>query len=375
MSRAMAALDIGTASVHVRLRSLDSLRGIAALIVVLYHCAVTYYPRGLPGWIKHSPLAVLVAGNGSVLVFFALSGFVLFLALGDAGSFQYRPYIVKRFMRLYPPFAAAILASAALYELVKPHPIPAFSGLNALAWNAPPTPRLIAGTLALTDKPALQGLDSVMWSLVHEIRISIIFPLIAWCVRRNWYLTALAALIVSVFSRYSAFFHPSGLPYDPIQTLQYLFLFAGGAALALNAQRVRRRLGKAPPWPKALLWILALVLIVLPMTPRLGTIAGFAAILIVALCLDPALDAVLSHGLATWLGKISYSLYLVHLLVLLTLVQLFFGRVPLPLLLLFAVLLSLLFAELAYRTIEKPSMDAGRRIALRLTSTEHARSG
>jgi peptidoglycan/LPS O-acetylase OafA/YrhL len=47
----------------------------------------------------------------------------------------------------------------------------------------------------------------------------------------------------------------------------------------------------------------------------------------------------------------------------------------LPLLLLFAVLLSLLFAELAYRTIEKPSMDAGRRIALRLTSTEHARSG
>ncbi len=352
----------------MRLRSLDSLRGVAALIVVFYHCTITYYPRGLPGWIKHSPLAVLVAGNGSVLVFFALSGFVLFLALGDAGRLRYLPYIVKRFMRLYPPFAAAILASAALYELVKPQPIPALGfWFNDLSWNAQPTGSLIARTLAMTDKPALQGLDNVMWSLVPEVRISIVFPLIALCVRRNWYLTALAALVISVAARYSAFFHPSGRPYDAIQTMQYAFLFAGGAALALHAQTVRRRLAKAPAWSKGLLWFLALVLIVLPMTPRLGTIAGFAALLIVALCLDPGLDAALSHGFANWLGKISYSLYLVHLLVLLTLVHLFFGKMPLPYILLSTVLLSALLAELTHRAIEKPSMDLGRRLALRLT--------
>jgi peptidoglycan/LPS O-acetylase OafA/YrhL len=79
------------------------------------------------------------------------------------------------------------------------------------------------------------------------------------------------------------------------------------------------------------------------------------------------LDAALSHGFANWLGKISYSLYLVHLLVLLTLVHLFFGKMPLPYILLSTVLLSALLAELTHRAIEKPSMDLGRRLALRLT--------
>jgi peptidoglycan/LPS O-acetylase OafA/YrhL len=354
-----------------RLKSLDSLRGIAALIVVFLHCATTYYPRGLPGWIEHSPLSILVAGDGSVRVFFALSGFVLFMALKDATGFQYLPYVAKRFMRLYPPFAAAILTSAVLYDFVKPQAIPALGYWFSLSWNVPPSIGLIAGTLAMTDKPALQGLDIVMWSLVQEVRISIAFPLIAWCVTRNWQITTIVALSLSFVCHYVAFYHPSGWLYDPIQATQYVFLFAGGAALSLNAQTIRRWLGKAPPWSKVSLWIAALAFSALPINV---TIAEYAALMIVTLCLDPALDAVLAHGFLTWLGKISYSLYLVHLLVLLTLVHLFFGKVPLQYILLATVLLSLLFAELAYCTVEKPCLDLGRRFALLLAVSDSRRA-
>jgi peptidoglycan/LPS O-acetylase OafA/YrhL len=359
-------------SLESRVKSLDSLRGIAALIVVFHHCATAYYPRGLPGWIEHSPLSVLVAGNDAVLIFFALSGFVLFLALREAGRFQYLPYIAKRIMRLYPPFAAAILTSAVLYDIVKPKAIPAsFWGFNDTLWNVPPTASLIALTLAMTNNTALQGLDIVMWSLVHEVRISIVFPLIALCVRRNWSFTTIAALILSVVCQYSVAVHPNGWLYDPIQTMQYVFLFAGGAALSLNAHAVRQWLGKAAPWSRASLWIAALAVIALPMHE---VIAEYAALIVVAICLDPGLDAALTHGFATWLGKISYSLYLLHLPVLLTLVHLFFGRVPLQYILLSSVLLSLLLAEFAYRTIERPSIDLGRRLALLTTVPDRRRT-
>jgi peptidoglycan/LPS O-acetylase OafA/YrhL len=339
---------------------------------VFLHCATTYYPRGLPGWIEYSPLSILVTGDGSVRVFFALSGFVLFLALKEATRFQYLPYVVKRFMRLYPPFAAAILASALLYDFVKPQAIPALGyWFNDLSWNAPATRSLIARTLAMTDKQALQGLDIVMWSLVQEVRLSVVFPLIALCVTRNWRLATIAALLLSIVSHYAAFFHPSGWLYDPIQTTQYVFLFAGGAALALNAQTIRGWLGNASPWLKASLWTAALAVSAIPINV---TIAEYGALIIVALCLDPGLDAALSHGFATWLGKISYSLYLVHVPVLLTLVHLFYGKVPLQYILLATALLSVLLAEVGYRTVERPCIDLGRRLALLLTVPERRRT-
>jgi peptidoglycan/LPS O-acetylase OafA/YrhL len=341
-----------------RLKPLDSLRGIAALVVVFYHCTITYYPLGLPVWIKYSPLSVLVDGVDAVSIFFALSGFVLFLRLEDPGRFRYLPYIVKRFMRLYPPFAAVILGSAVVYYLVKPQGIP------------PPTAALVAGTLAMTDKGSLQVLDPAMWSLVQEVRISIVFPLLAFCVRQNWYLTTIATLIASVASDYAVFSHPTGLLYDPIQTMRCVFLFAGGAALSLNAQIVRRHLGKTPRWSKAALWVAALAVIGLAMNV---VIAEYAALIVVALCLDPELDTVLGHGFAAWLGRISYSLYLVHEPVLTTLVNIFSRKVPLHFILVWALLLSVLIADLAYRTIEKPSMGLGRRLARSLTAPDRRR--
>jgi peptidoglycan/LPS O-acetylase OafA/YrhL len=338
------------------------------LIVVFYHCALTYFANEPPAWVLNSPLRLLVAGYGSVLVFFALSGFVLFLTFTNADRFQYYPYIVKRFTRIYLPFLLAILGSAVLYDLVEPSAIPLLgTWFNGNSWQAPPTTGLIAAHLAMTDRVGLQGLDNVMWSLCHEARIALLFPLVAVCVWRNWYATALATFAVSLISRHIDRSHAIDWLYDPFNTFQYLFLFAGGAALSLNAGAVRRRLGKAPAWVIALLWLTALVFITFP--NKFFIAANCSAILLIALCLgDPRAEALLSRGVPRWLGRVSYSLYLVHLPVLLALVHLLWGKMPLPYILLSAVFLSLLVAELSYRLIEKPSIDLGRRVA-RLVGT------
>jgi peptidoglycan/LPS O-acetylase OafA/YrhL len=204
----------------------------------------------------------------------------------------------------------------------------------------------------------VQWLDPPMWSLVHEMRISIIFPLIALFVVKDWRVAAIVAFFISLASAYVNRAHLlPDWPYQPSNTLQYVFLFAAGAALSLHAPGVRDRLARISIPARVVLWVAALVAITLPF------IDIFAATLLVALCLAPWADAAMSHAVPAWLGRVSYSLYLVHMPVLYTMMHLFWGKLPLIVLLAFAVLVALLVSELTYRFVERPAISLGRRLA------------
>jgi peptidoglycan/LPS O-acetylase OafA/YrhL len=346
----------------VRIKSLDSLRGIAALTVVIYHCNLIYFSAkgGAPRWIAFSPLRLLFDGHAAVIVFFALSGFVLFLTFKNVDGSRYYPYIIKRFMRIYPPFAFVIVGAALLCVLVKPLPIPQLwdDGGHLLDWDtsALPTAGVVAAHLAMSDR--VQWLDPPMWSLVHEMRISIFFPLIALWVLRDWRVATIGTLVVSVACAYLNRTHDFHTwLFQPFGTLQQVFLFAGGAALSLHAQAIRDWLSRIPIWARIGLWVAALVCITLPLA------AIFSALLLVALCLAPWTDAALSHAVPTWLGRVSYSLYLVHMPVMYTMMHVFWTKLPTIVLLACAVLISLLVSELTYRFVERPAMLLGRRLS------------
>lgn len=104
---------------NVRIQSLELLRGIAALQVVLLHLfsafvpAIVFGTAGPGGLIHKSPLFYLYDGYSAVYVFFFLSGFVLTRPFTrDAGS----PLAVigARWVRLALPAAAACLFAAVL---------------------------------------------------------------------------------------------------------------------------------------------------------------------------------------------------------------------------------------------------------------------
>ncbi|MEO6080789.1 MAG: acyltransferase [Steroidobacteraceae bacterium] len=94
---------------------LESLRGLAALVVVLHHShAQIWRAVDSPSWLVNNPLV----SNASYMVdlFFVLSGFVIALNYAeriktwdDAWSFQ-----VKRFWRLYPLRLVMLLVFAAI---------------------------------------------------------------------------------------------------------------------------------------------------------------------------------------------------------------------------------------------------------------------
>ncbi|WP_373291243.1 acyltransferase family protein [Paenibacillus marchantiophytorum] len=86
-----------------------------------------------------------------------------------------------------------------------------------------------------------------------------------------------------------------------------------------------------------------------------------AVILIIFTLNSARLSRMMRHFFVIFLGKISYSLYLVHVVIILTVVQTLYGRgLPIGILLSGSLLVSLFIASMMYFFIEKPSIWLGR---------------
>src|ERR1700709_492313 len=107
-----------------RLTQLDGLRGIAALIVVIFHLSLIAQPfldTNSTGdawwWMSNTPLRIATDGTQAVLLFFVLSGLVVALPALREG-FSWKKYYASRFLRLYIPSWGALPLAASLIFLV-----------------------------------------------------------------------------------------------------------------------------------------------------------------------------------------------------------------------------------------------------------------
>lgn len=100
-----------------RVSSLDGVRGLAAVVVLLHHAIASlgplgdvYFSRPAPAgleWLVNSPLHLIWAGPEAVYVFFILSGVVLTLP-ALRRRYEWKSYYPARLLRLYIPVLAAI---------------------------------------------------------------------------------------------------------------------------------------------------------------------------------------------------------------------------------------------------------------------------
>lgn len=375
----------------MRYRTLDSVRGIAAFAVVLCHSFLVFPGGGenreallrdgfhAPmAWLYGTPLRLAVGGPAAVLLFFVLSGFVLTLTIASLKGPTYVPFAVARFARIWPPFAVAILGSAALCLLLAARPVPGASIWFHAAWSGGATPKNVLRHLTMTGTGI--DLDSPMWSLVHELRISMILPLLVILTRRSGYAAILVAAIltlVSVFlnGQVAEFSHASSW----ISTVTYLYFFVIGILLALQADKVKVLLTGLPhPWI-GLLWLLALTGIAIApadtshvVTLRNGLLLladGIAAGLIISLSIIEGTAAkILLSAVPRYLGRISYSLYLTHLVVIVSVLHFVGAALPLPIAVITAIPLAIIVADVCQRLIEAPSQRLGKRVAAHIAS-------
>jgi len=82
-----------------RLKFLDGMRGIAILLVLLFHAYVRW-PEVVPYGAKFAGNVVLANGWLGVQLFFMVSGFVIFMTLEKCRSFS--DFLIRRWLRLFP---------------------------------------------------------------------------------------------------------------------------------------------------------------------------------------------------------------------------------------------------------------------------------
>jgi peptidoglycan/LPS O-acetylase OafA/YrhL len=364
------------APVEGRLTSLDALRGVAAFLVLTFHSWKLGLRPELTGWqwqlLNYTPLNLFISGRPWVMLFFVLSGFVLALSLERASHIDYGGFVMRRLCRVYLPFVASLALSVLLYALIQPDHIWELSlWFNELAWTREPSALMLGQHLLMTGVEGEDTLNPVMWSLVYELRISLLFPLLFLAAYRWPRLMLAVALVVSLACAWLAGcrtvacqpFRGANVAESFWLTGYFSLFFVVGILLARWRQGLRDRLRRVP---RPVTWLLALGAVyamILPNVPRLAAhmpadamyLAGSAAM--VALAVSGGIwSRTLESPPFAWLGKISYSLYLTHNIVLLAVVHLLFGRVGGSTLLVVVVAASLLAAAIAWRLVEAPAM-------------------
>lgn len=341
------------------LPGLHGLRALAAMMVVLYHLhAITglAVPAATPWIATHF-------GFG-VHLFFALSAFSLAWANPDAAA-RPGPYLVKRLFRIAP-----------LYWLV----------LAAVLLRAgwPGTARLATELgFAFNFVPGWHGgLVPAGWTIGVEMPFYLLMPLLLRL--RGVGGMALAAALATALSAATRAWLTAALPgsdYAQIALASNLWVFL----LALLAFRIFERVRGTPREgpAAALAAALALGLVALSLSPVAAALQGpsnpnllLLGLGFAVLCLWQALRPswLLRSRPALWLGERSYSLYLVHFLLILAMRPLYARVVEAlgqggPAYLLCAALTLpplCLGAALGYRLVERPGIALGRQVIRRM---------
>lgn len=356
-----------TATVRpTRLSSLDALRGLAAAVVVLHHVALTSppleaaYSGRATGWAAvaaYTPLHALWAGGEAVLVFFVLSGLVL--ALPAAGSrFDWRAYYPRRLLRLYVPVWAALLLAVPQDRRLRPGTTRTGAGewLDVHVGSGGPLHDVPRDAVLLLGSGVT---DSALWSLQWEVWFSLLLPvfLLLWRFgsARLWALALGGCLFLTTAA---SVVH--------VGALQFLPAFGIGVLLARRLDRVRAVAVQAGPW----LLVFGVPVLLSAWLTRHGAVGHapipvaetLGAALVVASFVDGPLAAwATSRRWVRWLGKRSFSLYLVHEPVVVTTAFLLgWGTAPLLLVLVVAVPVSLVLAEVFGRWVEEPAHEASK---------------
>lgn len=370
-----------------RYDSLDSIRGLAALAVVFSHSLIAlpvfYAALGGQGsqnflidLLAFSPFHLFWTGHEAVILFFILSGFVLSLPYLNNRKLVYKNYLIQRFFRIYIPYIVIIMISIFLQTLLySPGGIAGMSKWFNWMWMLPVDTNLFAHFLFMTGE-LTHNYNTAAWSLVHEMRISLIFPFLVLLIKRSSVVHDLALIAAVFMIRYAV---PGDLAYKLSDTLYYALFFVIGAVLAKYREQLGLMFRKTNLAFKLALFAVALLLynwhwnfglILDEASPyrsyfqdkAIGdlSIAAGACLFFMFAIHSSFAEKLLTHKVPLFLGKISYSLYLVHPVVLLTLFYALHNQVNTFVLLAMVPVVSIALAALYYRWVELPSMKMGK---------------
>jgi peptidoglycan/LPS O-acetylase OafA/YrhL len=318
---------------NTSLRSLhlDAFRGIAALIVVVGHERGMFFTTltssgaaenagaSLGTYVAHDDITI---GNEAVMVFFVLSGFLVggsVLKLIREDRWSWSTYLIKRLTRLWVVLIPALLlgfmldvggsylfsGTASIYSAPLGQPYVSTPDLSTLY-----RPGIILGNITFLQGIFVPtaGTNVALWSLTNEFWYYILFPMLVLALKFNqatW--KRILYFGVSIVILFGAGSH-----------ISFLFLiWLLGPIVSLLPLAVPSRIAV---WGSGLFTIMLVISFVEVRTHVSNIYAGEAviglifAILIYLIFHEEAMSKGKVYAfLATFMSKMSYTLYLVHL--------------------------------------------------------------
>ncbi|AMN43436.1 acyltransferase family protein [Rhodoplanes sp. Z2-YC6860] len=286
---------------NTKITTLEACRGFAAVLVVLYHASGTmfevYFGYPAVGWFRF--------GHAGVDFFFVLSGFIIYYVHADDCGWpdRLRSYAYRRIVRIYPIYWAVTIAMVAASFVVS-----SIAALPAMAPN-----RLLLSFLLLPQSGV--PLVSVAWSLQHEVLFYVLFGIAI----ANRTAGILAFAVWACFIAYCIFDKPQ----TPLllfigRDFNILFFVGMAAAMIVRTGRIS--------CPRVVLAIGAIVFFTggilenggLDLRELLGRVVygTGAALMVLGLVEGERSADWKTPKLLLWIGAASYSIYLIHLNVL-----------------------------------------------------------
>jgi len=357
----------------MRIHYLDSVRGLAAFSVIVYHFI---------GWrwgetLNYKLASMVFNGSDAVSLFFVLSGLVLSWKYFEPDTslpiddLHYRRYVVNRVVRLYLPFLVAL---AGYYFYNHRH-----DALGVLAHD------FVLNTHHWAEEALLirgkHDLYIPAWTLELEMSASLFVPFLVLLLRHSRQLFGWLVLVVLVLG--------------PAFVSWGLFHFCLGIGLTYYFRRIAAADTRRAWWHPFRFGLYALVLVLFSLrhilriypTGELGNywlgllrldtfhFTGVAAALLLAYVINsPRLQRVLEWRPFLFLGRISYSVYLLHWFFVIYVMDHWdkltahFASGPLAFgVLLLAVVAGTLAAGTVFNiVVERPAIRLGKRLADRV---------
>ncbi len=289
-----------------RINHLDGLRGIAILMVILFH-AYTRWSDIVPYGDTYSELPIFRYGYLGVQLFFLISGFVILMTLEKCDGI--RNFIYRRWLRLFPAMlicSLIVFVTAGLFQyrpLGQPNTqdlIPGLTFIEPYIW------------LKVTGLE-FDSLEGSFWSLYVEFKFYVIAALLYFFIGSKklvyaLFICFLAWLISSQVSAYSSASIFSALhSITDLLSFKYFGWFAAGAAYYLYTKHNQVQ------W-LVIGVIFSLISSCVESSFELGALiaALFVSLLFYVAITNSKAQAIMSNKVFLFFGFISYPLYLLH---------------------------------------------------------------
>lgn len=350
-----------------RLEYLDSVRGIAAMMVVVYHFI---------GWkwgdyTKYHVASLIFNGSDAVSFFFVLSGFVLSYKYFHSDAKLNLPrYTYKRILRLYPAFIVTILFNF-LY----------WNRMEILAGNILP---VLSDAFLFTNNKLFLEYTMVRnvhtyyipgWTMGVEMTLSLLMPFLILAgknsIKTLWWFLPVCFLLGSYISMFIfhftlgtllSYYYPQlkSFSWKTWKYKNYNLLILIGTFLFFSI----RHLNKIFPLPKAYYYLAEFLKL------DFFHYTGIAsAIILIWVISNQKAQKFLETKTLLFLGKISYSIYLMHWIFVVFVMDYwdklisYFPNYYLGfgLLLAFVIIATIVSATFLYNFVEKPFINIARK--------------